>query len=318
MEIEGLEVLCSVHHAIEHSHIYRYFRKLINWDYIPINFTQELLSLPGEIVHIIIWIVIENYFKDENISRADLHSARYSIIKSLKKKYIIEHIFGSLCLSCLEFSTSDHLVSFDFHHCEGPRFEENPYLHEKHRGKIRTVSELFDKDYSCSEIVKILEFEKGGYLCKNCHSVIQYTLKEQLLDVIYDNQQIAKNVLEDYINVKNKYKLLKDTGIVGDPLIKTLDISETLLKYLDAFYDISQDSKDITIQKLMKNLKLSVGAVSAFIRRNWAFINNFLNVKYKDPESFTSFKNIYILTEKGKNYIELISFIRGNFKVFFK
>ena len=68
----------------------------------------------------------------------------------------------------------------------------------------------------------------------------------------------------------------------------------------------------------MSNLELSVGAVSAFIKRNWDFVSKFLSIKHKNPKTFTSYKNIYILTEEGKNYVDLLRFIRGNFKIFFK
>ena len=64
----------------------------------------------------------------------------------------------------------------------------------------------------------------------------------------------------------------------------------------------------------MNYLGLSVGAVSACFRRHWTFINHFINIKYKDPKSFTSFKNIYVLTEKGKNYIELVYYFRDYFR----
>ena len=64
----------------------------------------------------------------------------------------------------------------------------------------------------------------------------------------------------------------------------------------------------------MNYLGLSVGGVSAFFRRHWPLINYFVNIKYNDPKSFTSFKNNYVLTVKGKNYIELIYYFRDFYK----
>ena len=122
------------------------------------------------------------------------------------------------------------------------------------------------------------------------------------------------DILKDYNYVKKKFKLLRDECIIEQPLNKTIDINESLIRYLDAFYEISQQGLNISIKNLMNYLGLSVGGVSAFFRRHWSFINSFIDTKYKDPKSFTSFKNIYVLTEKGKNYIELIYYFRDYFK----
>lgn len=315
MESERVVVLCSVHHSLKHSKYYFHFRKIINWEDLPQKFPQDIFLLPNELIHILIWISVFNFYENKGLSRSDLHSARHSIVKNLRKRYILKEIYGNRCPTCLEFNFSKHLVSFDFHHLESTHFDNNPFIHKKHRGKIRTASELYAKSYSCSEIVKILEYENGGYLCKNCHSVIQYSPSNlHLLNKIYEDKNTVKDILKDYNNVIKQFKLLRDDCIIGQPLNKTIDINESLIIYLDAFYEISQQGQNITIKNLMNYLGLSVGAVSACFRRHWTFINHFINIKYKDPKSFTSFKNIYVLTEKGKKYIELVYYFRDYFR----
>ena len=317
MESERVVVLCSVHHSLKHSKYYFHFRKIINWEDIPQKFPQDIFLLPNELIHILIWISVFNFYENKGLSRADLHSARHSIVKNLKKRYILKEIYGNRCPTCLEFNFSKHLISFDFHHLEGTHFDDNPFIHKKHRGEIKTASELYAKSYSCSEIVKILEYENGGYLCKNCHFVIQYSrLDLQLLNTIYEDKNTVKDILKDYNYVKKRFKLLKDESIIEQPLNKTIDINESLIRYLDAFYEISQQGLNIRIKNLMNYLGLSVGGVSAFFRRHWSFINYFIDTKYKDPKSFTSFKNTYVLTEMGKNYIELIYYFRDYYKNF--
>ena len=229
----------------------------------------------------------------------------------MKKKYILERFYGNSCCTCLEFNVSMHLISFVFHHIDGNHFDDNPFIHKKHRGKIKTASDLFNKSYSCSEIVKILEYENGGYLCKNCHSVIQYSLLDlQLLNNIYKDKYKVKDILKDLNNVKQQFKLLRNEDKIEEPLNKTIDINENLIKYLEAFYEISLQGQNITVKNLMKYLGLSVGGVSAFFRRHRSLITYFTDIKYKDPKYFTSFKDTYVLTEKGKNYIELIYYFR--------
>jgi len=160
-----------------------------------------------------------------------------------------------------------------------------------------------------------LEYEKGGYLCKNCHSVIQYSLLDlQLLNNIYKDKYKVKDILKDLNNVKQQFKLLRNEDKIEELLNKTIDINENLIKYLEAFYEISLQGQNITVKNLMKYLGLSVGGVSAFFRRHRSLITYFTDIKYKDPKYFTSFKDIYVLTEKGKNYIELIYYFRDFYK----
>ena len=125
---------------------------------------------------------------------------------------------------------------------------------------------------------------------------MQYPLLDlQLLNNIYENKNKVKDILKDFNNVKKQFKLLRNIYKIEEPLNKTIDINESLINYLEAFYEISLQGQNITVKKLMNYLKLSVGGVSAFFRRHWTLINYFVDIKYKDPKSFTSFKNIYVL-----------------------
>jgi len=307
MEEEGVVVLCSNHHSLEHSKYYYPFRKIINWEEIPTKFPQDIFSLPSVLIHLIIWVSVFNFYKNKSIFRSEYHSARHSIVKNLKKKYILGKEYGNKCVSCLEFDIANHLPSFDFHHLNKPRFGTNPYIHRNHIGKIRTASDIFNKPYSSFEIVKILEYERGGYLCKNCHSVIQYTRNDlNLLKKIYDDNNIATDILNDYKVVKKRFRIIENSSKIDEPLKNENEISKTLIRFLEAVYFISKKGDKITIKRIMDYLGLSVGGVSAFFKRNWSFIRNFLSVEYKDPKFSTSYKNIYYLTDEGTMYIELI------------
>ena len=104
MESERVVVLCSVHHSLKHSKYYFHFRKIINWEDLPQKFPQDIFLLPNELIHILIWISVFNFYESKGLPRSDLHSARYSIVKNLRKRYILKEIYGNRCPTCLEFN----------------------------------------------------------------------------------------------------------------------------------------------------------------------------------------------------------------------
>lgn len=73
-------------------------------------------------------------------------------------------------------------------------------------------------------------------------------------------------------------------------------VNEKFLRYLDAYYEISLKEQNLNIQSLMDFLIQSVKGVSAFFRRHWSFINYFVEIKFKDSGSYTSYKDSYVLT----------------------
>ena len=168
MELDKVILMCRVHHQIKHSKYFNYFRYLINW--------KEIYSLPTELVYIVIRISVNNHFKTKNSPRDKKRSTRDSIISFLKKRYILENICIEKCPTCQEFDIRDYLPAFDFSHINEHKYRENPHIQENH-DYINSAAQLFYKNYSCSEIAKTLDFEKGSFLCKNCHNVIDRKIK---------------------------------------------------------------------------------------------------------------------------------------------
>jgi len=314
MESKGVIVLCSVHHRIKHAKYYLDFKRLINWQNIPKRFPQDIFSLPSELIHLIIRASVSNFWKiKKSNSRFKEHIARYQIVRYLRKRYIIEHFFGNKCPTCQEIDTINYLPAFDFHHISHPRFHENPYIHKEDQNRIETVSNLYDKDYICSEIAQILEFERGGYLCTNCHTVIQYSpYRLKLLSEIYKDDILIKEIKNDHLSVKNNFKLFQNISSIKNPLKCDIQIYESYEKYLDAIYELSLQRYDVTPQTLKDHLGFSsLGGVYAFLSRHEDFIRYFVEIEHREKYSIPP---KYILTEQGKIYIELLQYFREYYK----
>jgi len=308
MESDRVEVICRVHHQIKHSNYYKNFKYLINWEDIPKKFPQNIFSLPAELIYFLVNNSIDNFHLTKNLSKGQKSYIFFTVLRYLKKRYIIESLHGEYCHTCKEFNTKNHLPSLDFHHLKGRHFHENPYVHSD----IKTASNLYIRGaYTCAEIARILKFEEGGYLCKNCHSVINYsTNRLKLLKNIYDNTTLEKKVLEDYNFVKKQFTLIQNINSVGTPLKKNILITDVLKEYLNAFYEISNRKAYVTVPDLKKYFKNQRHETT--IRRtlkNNKFFRFFVDVVIGKQNL-----KKYYLTEKGRKYIELIHYFKDYYK----
>jgi len=306
MENEGVIVLCRNHHHILHSKYFSYFNKLINWKNIPPKFPQHIFSLPPELILILIKISIENFSNTKNESYHKKIYIRNTIVRYLKKRYLIEQYYGKVCHSCGEFPLSDYLPSFDFHHYSGKKFQNNPYLHSE----IKNASQLFIQSYTCSEIAQILEYEKGGFICRNCHNVLEYKLGFlDLLEEIYHKKNIIQVIRDDYNSTNQKFQIFHTPPSIKNPLSINTHITETYEKYLNAIYDLTHQNRIITIANLAQNLDCNRSTVLGILKEKEDFFNNFLN-----KEIGKNRLKIFILTEKGNNYIELIHYLKEYYR----
>ena len=108
VELEDGSLECRSHHRLKKAKIFKYFKYLINW--------EGLFDLDPEIIHILIKTSINSFSYTKNLTSNQRNIVKLSIIRFLKKKYIIESFYGTHCHTCGEFNTIDHLSAFDFHH----------------------------------------------------------------------------------------------------------------------------------------------------------------------------------------------------------
>ncbi len=307
MESDGVILLCRCHHVMKHRAPFNYFKYLINWENIPKKFPQDIDSLPAELIQILIKVSIDNFSETKNFK--DYQKDNYkSILRAyLKKRYIIEKFYGKKCHICNEFNISSHLPAFDFHHFEGHHFHENSYINKSK--KIRNINEIFVGNYTCSEIAHILENENGAHICANCHNVIGYSpTRLWLLNKIYKDKSLVKNVLEDHALVKNRFKFYRYISSVKDFLKKDFDITDSFEIYLDVIYKTLQQNHYFTYNILANYLKCSRQRINQFFYNKKSFFKNFVRVDASHrPKK-------YFLTRRGKIFIELIHYFRDYYK----
>jgi hypothetical protein len=300
LESKNLEVLCRVHHKLKHTKYFQYFKKLISWEDIPKKFSQDIFSLPSELILLLIRTSVDHYYLTKNLPDQNKYYARYTLARFLKKRYIFEQFYGEFCPTCLEFNIKKHLPGFDFHHLGNRQFNENPNV----KGNIKDAGELFTRSFKSSEIAEILEYENGGFICKNCHNVLGYSLSRlRLLENIYEDKTLARDVKDDYEIVKERFKPFNNLNSIGAPLDCDINITDTYERYLNAIYDLSNHSTDITYKSL-----------AHYFNRHRATVFEILNKDifkhFIDTEIGTNRLKKFILTDKGKLFIELIQYFR--------
>ncbi|MHA1489722.1 MAG: hypothetical protein ACTSRI_08705 [Promethearchaeota archaeon] len=199
---------------------------------------------------------------------------RRRIKNRIKKKYIIEHLYGNNCHICNEFNTKMHMRTFDFCH-------QNP------DNKTVNASSLYDT-LSCSEIVEFLRSEHGAYICSNCHTV--YDMKYfDLIDDIYDNQETAEKIKEDYHNVRRSFTPITRSMIrnVANPLKKSILITKNYEKYIIAIDDLSNQSIDATNNIISNKLGIDYSGVKSFFLRHRDFLKHYIDFFYGNPTRYT-------------------------------
>jgi len=286
MESEGVILLCRNHHEVLHDEYYNYFKYLINW--------ENIFSLPAEMIHILIVISVDNFHKTKSLPYKSKNYIKSRIVKKLKKRYIIEYFYGEICHTCEEFSTKEHLPAFHYHHKDD-------------RIKSCNASDLYDTN-SCSEIVRILSQEKGGYICANCHTVISYKYIH-LINKIYENKNDVKRILDDYNNVLEKFTLIHKIEGIRTPLRKkSSHFNERgFVRYLDAVYELINSGREATTPALMNYMGLNDSSIFGFFRR-WK--SGLFNQYVKITAGKSRIPHKYILTDIGETSISLIHHFR--------
>ncbi|TFG17071.1 MAG: hypothetical protein EU531_04390 [Promethearchaeota archaeon] len=239
---------------------------------------------------------MESFRLTKNLSKARKRSIRMRIKNRIKKKYLIETLYGNKCLICGEFNTKDHIRTFNFCYVDPRR-------------KTCQASDLFNT-YTCSEIADILEKEKGVYICSNCHTVLDMDYYD-IIEDIYDSEEIIKKVKDDYHRVKNRIEKISKISLqnIKDPLTKNkiFAIRENVIVYFNAIYELSQENINITNKSISKKSGIDYSGVKSFFFRRRDFLKRYINFDIGSP-------TIYKLTQKGENFVSLINYFRRHFQ----
>ena len=267
-------------------------RGFIFFKNLPESLPQNIFSLSPELIHTLVRVAINNYSKTGNESSKRKGDIKLSVISYLKNRYVIDLTSGEYCPTCREFNTKEHLVSFHFNHFDTVL-------------KTILASDLFkNESISCSEIVQILETEKGSYICSNCHSVFHKTKFYDFLNYLYTDKNMIKVIIQDHKNVRKNSLPIYYDGLINDPLKLSKRISEKLESHLIAIYKISKTEKNVTNSSIAQYLDLtSRKLVDQFFGRN-DYMKEFVKID-KNEKIHT-----YYLTKKGIEAVSLIYYFR--------
>lgn len=297
MEDESVVLKCGSHHSIVSSIYFNYFKKLISWENIPDEFPyKDIFDLPAEIINILVMICVEELsFPDLNelSNHYSIYGIRGQIVYFLKKRYIIDRIYGGVCPCCGEFNTRDHLPSFEFNHL-------NDFTMNK-----RKVPNLYLSP--CSKLVKELEKEVGAFICRNCHFVIHNDISR--VDNIYDDQNIINEVIKDYRNTIRNYKqkLINTNKSIKNPLTSEITKYKALKNYLIAIYEISKEKEVVNNIDLMNKMGKASSTINDFFKKR-------KNLLEKYGRIIDGKITQYYMNHEGKRIIRLIYYFRDYYR----
>ncbi len=307
LEKEKVVFKCGSHHIVIHAPFFYYFKKLMNWENIPSEFPyKDIFDLPADIIHSLIIICINNFYKTMNRSRDDRIQLRLRLIYGLKKKYIIDRIYGGVCPVCGEFNTKNHLRAFEYNHLYGLN-DLTP--EERTKRKKNKIPQLY-KRLSCSDIIREMEkkYHRGGYICRNCHFVIHANLSN--IDKIYDDSNIIKAVVNDKENTIRKFKhnLIHCDESINESLKPEKTKYESLTKHLFALFEISKlKQKGITRKEIAQYLG---NKESTRLLERRTFLGQYIRIRAGGKNKDT----LYYLKPEGKKIIRLMYYFRDYYK----
>ena len=153
-------------------------------------------------------------------------------------------------------------------------------------------------------------YQKGGYLCPNCHRVIHKDMS--IIDWIYDEPDMLKKILEDNKNTirKHEQNLVYYRESIKNPLKPQRDRHETFMEYLIALYEISRSRRKqegVTRKEIKIYLGLGTTRRGIYVFENREVTRQYLKIVDGRPIK-------YYITEEGKRIVRLIYYFRDYYK----
>jgi len=252
---ENVTVLCANCHILENATLFKTFKKFILDTNIYKNSPNDFERKVNN--------VIENHLNSKkSIPRNPKYKAdiKHKIKIWIKKRFIIEQIYGGNCIGCRSISIQDNLPSFNFHHL---------LMDIKKKGNSwRDIRRL-----SVEEIVEILYQENCICLCANCHRMqhninfkknYKYILNKNLVE---KTNLILKQIRNNIDNFKLKSLSLKN------PFRKKFGTGEIWKKYILIIHNILKENKRSVI---------GTTELSEYMNKTRQITNRTLNVLLKE------------------------------------
>ena len=181
----------------------------------------------------------KKYTQAQNLSRI-----RNQLFRLIKKKYIVEYLFGAnyICPVCQKANINEHLTCFEAHHTNETIFEN---------GLQKIIFSLYYFK-STKWLIKNLITQECIYVCRNCHTMITainynenaLVILENEIDALYvntfyDNLYIKVNEKRDII-IHWKSQLKNILNSILNPFLKMFDYGESIYSVLICIYYICE------------------------------------------------------------------------------
>jgi len=248
-QIGGLDLRCRNCHSSRHHKMYNFlpifnFLKSLHIRNIDVNTTFVLDSVN---------LLAKKYFErtkktmklsEKHTQAQILGRIRSQIFRLIKKKYIIEYLFGAnyICPVCQKANINEHLTCFEAHHT-------NKNIFENDLQKIILSSYFFK---STKWLIEKLIDQECIYVCRNCHTMITAkNYNENALIILeneinalyiknfYDNLNVKVNEKRDVI-MHWKSELKNNMNFIPNPFLKMFDYGESIYSALICIYYVCE------------------------------------------------------------------------------
>ena len=211
-QVGGLKLACINCHTFEHDVIYNFPSIFIFLNSLSLTFINEN---PSGVLNTIKTLTEEYYIQNkenykssiriyESQRKAEIiYHIKTQILKFVKKKYVIEFLFGTeyICPICKKTNINDHLNCFHAHHTNNDLFENG-------LEKI-TFSEEF-KTKPVDWLIQNLIIQECIYICGNCHKMLHAQYYRDSALIILKNKEDEKFIDEYYNNLLNEINKLRN------------------------------------------------------------------------------------------------------------
>ncbi len=200
-QVGGLKLPCANCHSFEHDVIYNHTSIFIFLNSLKLNYINEN---PLGVLNTIKTLTDEYYIQNkehykssfrtyESQRRAEIkYHIKTQILKFVKKKYVIEFLFGMeyICPICKKTNINNHLNCFHAHHTNNELFEND-------LEKI-TFSEEF-KTKPIEWLIQNLIMQECIYICSNCHKMLHAKYYRDSALIILKKKE-DENIINDFYN----------------------------------------------------------------------------------------------------------------------
>lgn len=293
---ENVIILCVNCHILENATVFNSFKNFILdkklFQYSPEHFERK----------------IDNIIKNHSNTKKRIYQnskyiadAKYKIKIWIKKRMIIEQMYGGTCIGCRKVSIQSNLPAFNFHHFKIEKKAKGTSWRDIRRLRVEEIANIFYR-------------ENCICLCANCHRMLHgINFKKNFNYILEDNlakktELIIKQIKDNINNFK--FKKLK----IQDQFIREFKTGEVWKKYLFIIYYFSKKKKkDIiestelcnymkrTRQTTNRVLRELLGKNLIEILKETDWIKSGIRFKGRTPKKFQ-------LTKKANNLI--LQFLR--------